>query len=307
MSVMAEAVLQAAGQCPVASSGTGDAVAEDAFMDARRQVFGRLQLDVFSGADNSFVVEACPEAADLLYLRRGRGEFKREGTAELLEGHMLYLLDPGVAYRLRFAGSFEARLLRMPAEEVRAMVGDCQGLKQVGISACCGPAAIFVNLLEAVSVQHHMLSPADFKGCSAALLEVLGGALRAHARQHLDEVSVAERYHRERVKAFARDHLGNPELDVKLIAEAVGVSASYIHRLFASSGQTLMQWISGERLDACHRELSLPCELKRPVYAVAQDWGFNNQAHFSRAFRARFGISPSAVRQNGQNCACDPA
>lgn len=275
------------------------------FADVRRQELGRLQLDLFSGTDHSIVGEACPGAADLLYLRRGSGDFNDGELACSLQSQALYLLDPAVDYRLTFAGEFEGQLLRMPAEEVHAMVGDCRTLKLAEISVCCGPAAVFANLLEAVSAQHHMLSPADFKGCSDALLEVLGGALRGRVRQSLDEMSVAERYHRERVQAFAREHLGSPELDVKLIADGVGLSTSYIHRLFASSGQTVMQWISGERLDACHRELSLPCELKRPVYAIAQDWGFSSQAHFSRAFRARFGVSPSALRQSGRNCACE--
>jgi AraC-like DNA-binding protein len=126
--------------------------------------------------------------------------------------------------------------------------------------------------------------------------------LASFARQVGDETSSVEAWHLERVKAFARAHLADAELDVKLIAAEVGLSASYIHRLFARCTMTLMQWITAERLDACHRELSAPGKLKRPVYLIAQEWGFANQAHFSRAFRARFGVSPSDVRSGLAPC-----
>jgi AraC-like DNA-binding protein len=42
--------------------------------------------------------------------------------------------------------------------------------------------------------------------------------------------------------------------------------------------------------------LADPAERDRSVSEIAYHWGFNDAAHFSRTFKARFGMSPRDAR-----------
>ncbi|WP_235619353.1 helix-turn-helix domain-containing protein [Embleya scabrispora] len=52
------------------------------------------------------------------------------------------------------------------------------------------------------------------------------------------------------------------------------------------------------RLHECRRELGRTGRDTVKVATVAQRWGFANPAHFSRAFRAAFGVSPRDWRES---------
>jgi AraC-like DNA-binding protein len=99
-----------------------------------------------------------------------------------------------------------------------------------------------------------------------------------------------------RVQAYIDDHLPLPDLNPSTIAAAHFISTRHLHAIFHEEGLTVSSWIRTRRLDRCRRELIDPFAAHRPVSEVAGRWGFPDAAHFSRAFRAEFGESPSAVR-----------
>jgi len=105
-----------------------------------------------------------------------------------------------------------------------------------------------------------------------------------------------ETYHRERIKNFVRANLCNPDLDVRAVAQGVGLSPGHVHRLFSRQDAPLMQWVWTERLRRCYRELA-NAPAGRSISSIAYAWGFNDAAHFSRAFRECFGVSPRQLRE----------
>lgn len=73
-------------------------------------------------------------------------------------------------------------------------------------------------------------------------------------------------------------------------------SQSHLARLVrAHYGMGLKAWINEMRLQAAYRELILSDRL---VAALADAVGFASPAHFCRIFRARYGISPAALRKS---------
>ncbi|MGW0520385.1 helix-turn-helix domain-containing protein [Crossiella sp. NPDC003009] len=102
------------------------------------------------------------------------------------------------------------------------------------------------------------------------------------------------------VRAFAQKNLANPALDPAMIAAAHHISVRYLHRLFQQEGQTVAGWIKDQRLERCRRDLADPLLRDRPAHAVARRWGFTDSAHFSRAFRAAFGLPPGEYRKLAQ-------
>jgi AraC-like DNA-binding protein len=70
----------------------------------------------------------------------------------------------------------------------------------------------------------------------------------------------------------------------------------YLYKLFETEPTGVAGWIRERRLERCRRDLLDPALAERPVSAVAARWGLTNAAHFSRAFRAAYGLSPLAYR-----------
>ena len=90
------------------------------------------------------------------------------------------------------------------------------------------------------------------------------------------------------------DHLDDPSLTVASTATALGLSRRSLDRAFAEAGQSASRTLWALRLERCRRDLVV--DPRAGISQIAFRWGFSDAAHFSRAFRAAFGESPSAYR-----------
>lgn len=85
------------------------------------------------------------------------------------------------------------------------------------------------------------------------------------------------------------------EVDADSLASQLNLSTSHFRYLFReATRQPFHRYIVSMRLEKA-RDLLIQTEI--PVTEVASIVGFQNPAHFSRAFSKRFGIAPSALRQ----------
>ncbi|GGG76521.1 helix-turn-helix domain-containing protein [Corynebacterium pelargi] len=99
------------------------------------------------------------------------------------------------------------------------------------------------------------------------------------------------------IDAFIDDHLDDPDLGPKLIAQAHFISVRYLHQLFSDRATTVAGAIKGRRLDRAHALLGDPSSSSQPISVIAASCGLSDAAYFSRAFKERFGLSPSAFRR----------
>ncbi len=76
------------------------------------------------------------------------------------------------------------------------------------------------------------------------------------------------------------------------MAAALHLSVRTLHKLFADEPETVARRITRRRLERAAADLADPRLVGRTVTWIAFSWGFRDAAHFSRAFRQRFGRSP---------------
>ncbi|QYN32183.1 helix-turn-helix domain-containing protein [Pseudonocardia sp. DSM 110487] len=98
-------------------------------------------------------------------------------------------------------------------------------------------------------------------------------------------------------KMFVAEHLTDPSLCTEQVARAVGVTSRHLNRAFAAEGTTVSQYVHDRRLDGARADLTSPHMAEHRIADIASRWAFASQAHFTRAFRARFGCTPTQVRQ----------
>lgn len=103
--------------------------------------------------------------------------------------------------------------------------------------------------------------------------------------------------HFERIKGvrdFIGKHIDEP-LDRTRLAAVAGFSIPHFHRLFCVHvGENIGRYVRRARLKRAGRKLRMGAV---DIAEVGQAAGYDSHAAFARAFKQRYGLSPSEFRQ----------
>ena len=97
------------------------------------------------------------------------------------------------------------------------------------------------------------------------------------------------------VKAFIEARLSDCALSLAAVAKAEGVSERSIQKLFSREGRTFSRYVLERRLERARLLIAQPGQ-GTPIHQVAYGSGFNDLSYFNRAFRKRYGVRPSDLR-----------
>lgn len=140
-------------------------------------------------------------------------------------------------------------------------------------------------------------SVAEGARLGTTVLDLLTVALAARLeREEQVPPDLRQRALLHRIHAFIEQRLVDPELKPAMIAAAHHVSLRYLYKLFEAQEQSVAGWVRRRRLERCRRDLLDPALAARSVSAIGARWGLVNAAHFSRAFRTAYGLSPVEYR-----------
>jgi len=169
------------------------------------------------------------------------------------------ILKPLLGNRITFgsADSAEMRLLMAHANMVHETVAD---LSAAGVEAARS------SLLE--------LAKAVATGCFDDVEPRLAPALTQAA------------------KNLADSHLADPELTPTMLARELNVSVRTLQRAFAAAGESVTSYIRRRRLDEARLALIAPYG-RLSVSELAAHWQFTDSSHFIRAFKKRYGQTPT--------------
>ncbi|MGW4033225.1 helix-turn-helix domain-containing protein [Streptomyces sp. NPDC004838] len=243
-----------------------------------------------------------PEIYQVHYLPRGQGALSHAGRQTRLRGGHVVVADSSAPYRAWIRAASAAlcsivihiprAVLPIPHAVVRRAVA-------VPIPAAHGIGGVFARWLSELNARAHEFTPADVPaladtttGLLASLLGRVAGAEdepAAEARRGALQVEIRDFIHR---------HLDDPALCPATVAAAHGISVRHLHQLFAAQNTTPASWIRHRRLERCRHDLTDPRQAGRPVQAIGARWGFTDASHFSRVFRAAYGVPPREYRHS---------
>lgn len=189
-------------------------------------------------------------------------------------------------------------LLPLPPHQV-------QELLNRRLSGREGIGALLTDFLAGLDRQAAVLQPSDASRMGRVVVDLL----TAWMGQMLDaEASLPPETRQqalmERILAFIRQNLHDPELAPPAVAAAHHISLSYLHRIFQqeSPDETVGAWIRGRRLEGARRDLADPALRGLPVHALAARWGYHRASDFTRAFRSAYGLPPTEYRFQALDC-----
>ncbi len=135
----------------------------------------------------------------------------------------------------------------------------------------------------------------DRHGLAHYLLGLAELVLRSALRTELDRADTLATRRREAVR-YISANLADPALGADQVAAALFISRRRLYQLF-DDGQGVSERIRGMRLEHAKGLLADPAKGSQGIGEISRDCGFVSAAHFSRAFRSAFGLTPREFRE----------
>ncbi|WP_346053821.1 MULTISPECIES: helix-turn-helix domain-containing protein [Amycolatopsis] len=226
----------------------------------------------------------------------GGGLIVQDGRQAVLSPGDVAVYDTARPYTLAFDDTIRCLVFAFPRSAIGLGTGSLREVTAVRIDGS-GPSGRLVvpflrtladTVLDLPQAQALRFAHNALDLVTTLLTDVLEG--RPH-RGRRDRVPTLED-----VLDWIEANLSDPGLSLGRIAQAHYVSPRYLQNLFSHRGDTVTGWIRSRRLERCRRELADPLRAGEPVGAVGRRWGFGDPAHFSRAFKARYGVPPARYR-----------
>ena len=222
---------------------------------------------------------------------RGTGLVRQDGREAVLQPGDFALYDSTRPYELGFAADFQQMVLMLPGHQLRSMVRDTEALTASPVSGREGAGHLMISMLQTLRTDIDALQPASAAAVANGVVDILVAGLHTLPAANRAGVSDLTGYHLARIKRLIDRRLSDPLLSVATIAAELQLSVGHVHRLFRNEAIPLARYIWNRRLEACQRDLLDPARAGRGIAEIAFSHGFNDAAHFSRSFRARYGVS----------------
>jgi AraC-like DNA-binding protein len=203
------------------------------------------------------------------------------------------LYDPGHPYDLRLEGRWSCIVLAFPRAALSLPDNVVRQAMRHPHPFGAGPGAVLANFVLAALEQRTLIGTSAGRLGEAAF-HLIAGALD---RTEPDGDEAVADDQRLRVLRYARERLSDPDLTHDGVAAAHLMAPRSLHRLFEREPHTVTEYIRVRRLESVHRDLTDPLFSHLSIARIAARWCFTSQAHFTRAFQAHYGVSPSAIRR----------
>jgi len=232
------------------------------------------------------------EIFGLQFIRKG-AECVRERSQEVhLRAGDVVLWDGHTEVEIEVLEPFVKRTVIFPRERLLAVCPHLEDVRALPALRESASVRLLVRYLDSLAIELGALDEPGRAVAAEATLELL----RAAVAPSVPSSRVARRAAMcTEVRRYIRGHLNDSSLGPDSIAAAHAMSVRSLHALFEDREESVCGLIRSERLSRCREDLELPDG--GSVAEIAYRWGFHDPAHFARAFKAHYEVTPSEVRR----------
>ncbi|MDQ0475199.1 AraC-like DNA-binding protein [Labrys wisconsinensis] len=241
-----------------------------------------------------------PETSEISFVQDGKDVSCKPGAFLVERSHLPYEFSHAEANALW--------VLKVPSAILRARIGQPERLATLRFDSTQGVGALFVDLIRLTAARVEEMDETARDVTGKHLVDLMALAIDADERVLGGNASSVQSAHLRRAERFIRHNLADPDLSPQMIAEGCGISVRYLHQLFGTQETTVCAWMRRQRILMCDEALRDPA-CRKSVSEIAYDWGFGDQAQFSRHYRSQFGCTPTDARRaaRGEERAPSPA
>lgn len=193
--------------------------------------------------------------------------------------------------------TFKTITIKIPRNALGSILRDPDASFAHAIAGDSGALRLLLRYLVILRDELPALTPEMQSLASAHICDLLAIALGATR----DGAEAARRgglgaARLQSIKADIEENLCDGDLSVVCVAARHGTTPRTIQFLFENAGTTFTEYLRDKRLARARRMLTSPRFSNQRIIDIAFACGFGDVSNFNRAFRARFGATPSEVR-----------
>jgi AraC-like DNA-binding protein len=227
------------------------------------------------------------------FLRRGRTWTSVDGRVAENEPGMINIRSLGYPFRGR-ALATEVVLLIIPVDQFAALGGMPEACNNATLGGY--RAKLLIDFVSTIQAGLDHITSEDLPELRDALRQLVFDTIAPLVRESDTSEYNASLGLMTKARRFIQKNLLSRELTPDALSKELAVSRTHLYQLFEGSGGVL-SYIRQKRLLAAHEMLADASE-NRKVSDIAQLFGFDTAANFTRAFTQQFGYSPSNVRKS---------
>jgi AraC family transcriptional activator of tynA and feaB len=201
------------------------------------------------------------------------------------------LMDRTRPYQGTSNGDITQVVLMIPRDLLLRRIGSAERYTALRIDGSSGFGGLLSPMLQRLPAQLPDIAADARPRVAENIFDLVATALLSG----IGETQISAKMTQVRIKFWIETHLAE-DLSGERIAAACGVSVRHLNRLIARADTSLMRYVWERRLARCRRDLRDSKMAHRPIGDIALSAGFKDLAHFSRAYRARYGRSASEDR-----------
>ncbi|WP_459740628.1 AraC-like ligand-binding domain-containing protein [Streptomyces sp. E-15] len=231
-------------------------------------------------------------------LSRGVGRIEQDGRDAVLEPGQLFVYDMARPLQLTLPERFRTKSLVLPREVLGLSESDLQRITAAPLGSESGLGALLTPFLSRLVDTASTYPRRTGESIARNVVDLVQTLAEERLGRIAPDTPTAARMSLLRIRAYIDQHLTDPDLTPDVIARAHHISVRYLHKLFELEDITVSRWIQQRRLEQCRRDLARRHAAGLTIAAIAHRWGFISASHFSRVFRATYGVSPVEWRDS---------
>lgn len=242
-------------------------------------------------------IAKCSEADFLISFQlEQHGMVRQNGREALLTPGTFALYDSTQPYSLTFEERFHQLVIQMPKNVLSRHLMNPEKYTAIPISGHSGLGAVLSDFIFSLAREMNDARAAPDE-LSENLVNMIAIAFSSSVMlSQVGDHRVVRESRKRRIRQYIDSNLCNPSLSNKQIADALHVSVRYLHKLFDDETETEHAMILNKRLERARQLLNDSAYADQSIGRIAMSAGFTSAAHFSSAFKKRYGICPSDVR-----------
>jgi AraC-like DNA-binding protein len=226
----------------------------------------------------------------------GTGFVAQDGRNAVLRPGDIAIYDTSRPYTIDFMDDVRCLVMAFPQDAFEVAPQLICRITAVRLAGDDGVGAVISPFMQHLAEHLEMLDGVSGERIVRSSLDLLTALVYAQIADGDAAAGESRWAEMQACKHWIDDHLDDPELSAAAVARAQFMSVRYLQYLFHDEGLTVSGYIRTRRLEGCRLDLSDRALTTLSVSQIAERWGFTDASHFSKVFKAEFGVPPREFR-----------